>query len=405
MPWNEPSNNGNNHDPWGNKGNKKDQGPPDLDKFISELIKKIRGFIPHKKSQKAWQRSQSPEFNHSGAAIGIIAVALLIIWFLSGFFIINQAEEGVMLRFGEYSSTLQPGLHWMARFIDTKYLVDVQKIYSFSLQGDFLTKSADQNDLVNPYVPAIKKAVTLGDQSKNLVNVELNVQYRIADPRAYLFNVVDPDSTIQEVAAGALSDIVGQMKLDEVLTIGRENLSGGVLARIKQVLLPYHTGFEVITVTLRKAQAPDQVKSAFNDVNSADQEKATTIQQAQAYASKVIPVAQGIAARMLAEATAYQQQVVLTAQANIAKYEAILKVYSIAPLVTEQRMYFETMQAILQHTSKILIDSNANNLIYLPIDKLMNKESSEDTTEAPRLPTLSFDQAGNNKEGVSNDVN
>src|SRR6185295_11165772 len=133
---------------------------------------------------------------------------------------------------------------------------------------------------------------------------------------------------------------------------------------------------------------------AFNDVNSADQEKATTIQQAQAYASKVIPVAQGIAARMLAEATAYQQQVVLTAQANIAKYEAILKVYSIAPLVTEQRMYFETMQAILQHTSKILIDSNANNLIYLPIDKLMNKESSEDTTEAPRLPTLSFDQAG-----------
>src|SRR5579862_7471616 len=242
MPWNEPSNNGNNHDPWGNKGNKKDQGPPDLDKFISELIKKIRGFIPHKKSQKAWQRSQSPEFNHSGAAIGIIAVALLIIWFLSGFFIINQAEEGVMLRFGEYSSTLQPGLHWMARFIDTKYLVDVQKIYSFSLQGDFLTKSADQNDLVNPYVPAIKKAVTLGDQSKNLVNVELNVQYRIADPRAYLFNVVDPDSTIQEVAAGALSDIVGQMKLDEVLTIGREILSGGVLTRIKQGLLPYHTG-------------------------------------------------------------------------------------------------------------------------------------------------------------------
>jgi membrane protease subunit HflK len=271
---------------------------------------------------------------------------------------------------------MQPGLHWIARFIDKKYLVDVRKIYSFSLEGDFLTKSSEQNDLQNQYTVESTKKLTSADQSKNLVNVELTVQYRIHDPRKYLFNVVDPDGTIKSVAAGALSDMVGQMKLDEVLTTGRENLSSGVMERIKNVLAPYNVGLEVIAVTLRKVQAPNQVREAFNDVNRADQDKATYIQQAQAYASKVVPLAQGVAARTLADANAYQQKVTLNAEANIAKYQALLKVYATAPEVTKQRMYIETMQHIFQKTSKILVDVNANNLIYLPIDKLISQTSS-----------------------------
>ncbi len=367
MPWNEPNGNSSHKDPW--SGKKGFSGPPDLDKFLRELLKKLSVLFALKKGNIPWQPSMNQEV---GFVFGVMGVVIAIAWMLSGLFIVNPAEEAVILRFGQYSDVMQPGLHWFARFIDTKYLVDVQKIYSFSLQGDFITKSSDQNDLPN-VIGTTKKISDMSDQSKNLVNVELNVQYRISDPRAYLFNVVDPDATIKAVASSALSDMVGQMKLDEVLTTGRETLSSGILERVKRVLTSYNSGLEVITVTLRKVQAPDQVRAAFSDVNRADQDKATYVQQAEAYASKVVPIAQGMAARILADANAYQQQIVLHAQANVAKYQAVLQVYKAAPEITRDRMYLETMETVLQNTSKILIDSNAgNNLIYLPLDKLGN---------------------------------
>lgn len=365
MPWNEPGGNGKNNDPWGGK---KNDGPPALDKMLSDFFKKLNSaFLGKKGPTPAWQSSGTP--HPMGFVFVVLAFVILLAWFLSGIFIVNPAEQGVVLRFGKYSETMQPGIHWIPRFIDKKYLVDVQKNYSFSIEGDFLTKSSEKADvqLLNP------------DQSKNLVSVQLSVQYRISNPRMYLFNVVNPDETIKSVTAAALSDIVGQMKLDDVLTIGQENLSSGVKERITKVLAPYHAGLEVLAVTLRKVQAPNQVRDAFNDVNQADQDKATYIQQAQAYASRELPLAQGVAARILADANAYQQKVILNAKANIAKYEALLKVYKDAPDVTKERMYLETMQTIFQKTSKVLVDVNtSNNLIYLPIDKLL---TSAKTTE------------------------
>lgn len=390
MPWNEPGGNGKNNDPWGGK---KGDGPPALDKIFSDFLKKLNGLFFGKSGNSSWQ----PSSNHSvGFIAAILGAVILLAWFLGGLFIVNPAEEAVILRFGKYSTVMQPGLHWIARFIDKKYLVDVRKIYSFSLEGDFLTKSSEQNDLQNQYTVESTKKLTSADQSKNLVNVELTVQYRISDPRRYLFNVVDPDGTIKSVAAGALSDMVGQMKLDEVLTTGRENLSSGVMERIKSVLAPYNIGLEVVAVTLRKVQAPNQVREAFNDVNRADQDKATYIQQAQAYASKVVPLAQGVAARTLADANAYQQKVTLNAEANIAKYQALLKVYSTAPEVTKQRMYIETMQHILQKTSKVLVDVNAgNNLIYLPIDKLLSQKTNTTENAVPVPTTLTNEEVKN----------
>jgi membrane protease subunit HflK len=385
MPWNEPGGNGRNNNPWG--GNK-DQGPPALDKILNDFIKKLRAMLSGKKNTgSSWQPSNNQSLGFLAAVIG---GAILILWFLSGLFIVNPAEEAVILRLGKYSDVVQPGLHWFARFIDTKYVLDVRKIYSFSLQGDFLTKSSEQKDMPIQVESTKKQPYTSLDQSKNLVNVELNVQYRIRDPRNYLFSVVDPDSTIKEVASGALSDIVGQMKLDDVLTTGRENLSSGVLERIRKVIAPYNAGIEVVAVTLRKVQAPDQVREAFSDVNRADQDKATYIQQAQAYASKVVPIAQGMAARTLADANGYQQQAVLIAQANIAKYQALVKVYATAPEVTRQRMYLETMQKVLQNTSKVLVDSNVgNNLIYLPLDKLMNRDIQKVSANDDAAPSPS----------------
>ena len=159
MPWNEPGGNGKNNDPWG--GNK-NQGPPALDKVFSDLLKKINGLFKGKQGQ--WQPNQK---HGIGLLFSIFFGIILVVWFLSGLFIVNPAEEAVVLRFGKYSEILQPGLHWIARFVDTKYLVDVQKIYSFSLQEDYLTKSAEQNDLIQ--VDSGKKADDSLDQSKNLV--------------------------------------------------------------------------------------------------------------------------------------------------------------------------------------------------------------------------------------------
>lgn len=380
MPWNEPGKN-NNQDPWGGR---RDQGPPDLDKILGNFIKKLRALLTNKKSDGSsstpWKPSGSKE---AGYILGLVVGVLFVLWFLSGLFIVNPAEEAVILRLGKYTETLQPGLHWFARFIETKYMVDVQKIYSFSLQGDFLTKSSDQNDLPGQVIQldSSKKAPGAPDQSKNLVNVELNVQYRISDPQAYLFNIVNPDDTIQQVASGALSDIIGTMKLDDALTTGREFLSSAVLDRSKEVLKNYNSGLEVLAVTLRKVQAPDQVRAAFNDVNRADQDRSTYIQQAQAYASKVVPIAQGNAARTLADATGYQQQVVLQAQANVARYQAVLKVYTTSPDVTRERMYLDTLQTVLQNTTKILVDVNGgNNLLYLPLDKLLKQKEAENAS-------------------------
>ncbi len=373
MAWNQPGNGDNNHqDPWGNK---KNASPPDLDKLLGQFISKLRSLFSQKpgfQNRKGWQPS-----GHSrelGMGLGLVTGVMIVGWFLSGLYIVNPAEQAVILRFGHFAEVQQPGLHWMARFIDTRYAVDVQKIYSFSLQGDFLTKSSEQSDLPNQVAPTDIAQNNTSDKSKNLVNVELSVQYRVADPRAFLFNVVNPDDTIKQVADGAISDVIGQMKLDEVLTTGREFLSSGVLDRIKHILGGYNTGLAVVNVTLRRVMAPEQVKEAFNDVNRADQDKATYVQQAQAYASKVVPLAQGNAARMLADATGYQQQVVLHAQADIAKFQALLGAYQTSPEVTRERLYLETMQTIFKNTSKVLVDSSGgNNVLYLPIDQFIKQ--------------------------------
>ena len=368
MSWNEPGGNNKQDDPWNKKHDQ------DFDQVIAKFIHKLCNGFGFKKNKNNPNDPILPSSRRYG--IIITAVVLIAIWGLSGFYIVNPAEKAVVLRLGKYVDVYPPGLHWIARFIETKYLVDTQKIYSFSLDGDFLTKSSEQGDLPKQSVEVTPTDARsdINDQSKNLVNVELNVQYRVSDPRAYLFYVVSPNEKVPQIAAGSLSAAIGQMKLDDVLTTGREFLSSTVFEATKQILSTYNAGVEVVAVTLRKAQAPDQVRAAFNDVNRADQDKATYIQQAQAYASKIIPLAQGMAARALADATGYQQKVVLTAQANIARYQALLNVYSLSPEVTRERMYLETIQTILSHTTKVLIDSNAsNNLLYLPLDKLLKQ--------------------------------
>lgn len=390
MPWNEPGDK-NKQDPWGDKRN---QSPPDLEKILSEFLRKMRTLLFRVKNTAPIPPHAHFPVKEYRFGLALLFGLITIMWVAAGIFIVNPAEEAVILRFGQFSDVVQPGLHWYARFIETKYTVDVQKINSFSIQSDFLTKSSDQSDLPSSSIQITdnKKNSGLSDQSKNLVNVELNVQYRISGPNAYLFAVVNPDETIKEIASSALSDVIGTMKLDDVLTTGREMVSSSVFNRVKEVLARYRTGLEVMAVTLRKVQAPDQVRAAFNDVNRADQDRSTYIQQAQAYASKVLPLAQGDAARILADANGYQQQVVLDAQAQVVRYQALLKAYIAAPVVTRERLYLDTMQTILERTTKIVVDANSNNMLYLPLDRQVAAPLAVNSPNTlPALPSLNLE--------------
>lgn len=365
-------------DPWKNKNN---ASPPDLDKLIANFINKIF------KSLRVSTPGSAGGVTGSGVwgfLAMVVLIVLLAIWALAGLFIVNPAEEAVVLRFGRYVETVSPGLHWIPRLVDTKRTVDIQKIYSFPLQGDFLTKSPDMNEDGQVCMPtASPHGDGCSDQSKNLVDVELNVMYRISNPRQNLYGIVGPDETIKQFAESALSEVTGAMQLDEVLTTGRETLASGVLTRLQSALKNYQSGLDVVAVTLRKVQAPDQVRAAFNDVNRAVQDKKTAINQAEAYASKVIPEAKGAAARTLADAGAYEKRILLMAEANIARYKALLQVYQETPEVTRSRLYFDAFEQVLQKTPKILVDSDRSgghsNVFYLPLDRLMSRQTVKAT--------------------------
>lgn len=388
MAWNEPGNNNQQQDPWRDKR----QGPPDLDQLIRQWLKKLAQWLKLERSTQPLGWGSLQQHPRWGTLGSIILALLLVFWFIGGIFIVDPSEEAVVLRFGKYIDTLGPGLHWLPMFIDSRTLVDVEKIHSFTLEGNFLTKSSEQ--LTSTAVAVQEGNANVTDKDKNLVFIEMNIQYHIDDPRAYLFQIVDPDDTINQAATSALSDVVGQMKLDEVLTDGRGLLNSGVLTRLKQLLNRYQPGLTVVTVTIRRVQPPDQIRVAFNDVIKAGQQQQTYIQRARAYASKVIPIAQGDAARIVANANAYRAQVTLGAKAHIAQYEALLKAYLVAPEITSERLYLDTMQRVLGHTSKILVDNTGNPIfISLSSPGYGAQQDSATFSANPRaavtLPTLS----------------
>lgn len=349
-------------DPWGREGGQ----PPELDKLLSGLMNKLQRMFgsrrPSSKEPSAPLKAKS--------LVVFIVVILLLVWAAFGFFIVSPAEEAVQLRFGQYQDTLSSGPHWIPPLIDSYDKVDVQRVNSFEFNVDLLTKATESSSAAQP---ASQTAAGDDDTDKNVVNIELSVQYRIADPKLYLFNVANGEKTLAEIAQARVSTVVGQMSLDDVITTGRAQVAALVQRDIQQIMDEYQTGMLVLAVNVRKAQAPEEVADAFLDVVQAGQDEQRYIQQAQAYASKVLPIAQGAKSRVLADAAAYKEKVILTAQGDVAKYLALLKVYQISPQVTEQRLYIETLQNVLKNTQKVLLDAKSgNNVFYLPLDKLPN---------------------------------
>ena len=344
MAWNEPGNNGKNNDPWKQGG--RDQGPPDLDEVFRNFGKKFGGIFGGGKS------SGGSSNGGASAALVLVLIVAALVWAFSGFYTIKESERGVVLRFGQYNSEVGPGIHWKPTFIDTVLPVDVTSVRTLRSDGFMLT------------------------QDQNLVRVTFEIQYRVFNARLYKFSVVDADSSLHQATDAALRYVIGHSIMDDVLTRGREVVRQNTRQELEGIIEPYKMGIALVDVNFRDARPPEEVRDAFDDAIKAQEDQERFIQEAQAYAREIEPRARGQVNRVMQEAEAYKQQIVLKAQGEVARFEKLLPEYLAAPKVTRDRMYLETMEQVYSNTSKVMVDvKNGNNIMYLPLEKMLNQGS------------------------------
>lgn len=366
MAWNEPGGS-KDKDPWGNRG--KDQGPPDLDEVVRKMKQKLNGVFGGKGGKSGGGGEGATPIRGGGAGgIGIVILLLIGAWLAYDMVhIVQPAERGVVLRFGKYVDTMQPGLNFrLPRPLEKVILVNVAQnrdvlIGYRSSAGDRSTKSAS--------VPSEALMLT---RDENIVDVRFAIQYNIKSASDYVFKVKDPDLTLREATESAVREIVGKSDMDFVLKEGRSDIVERVKQLIQKTLDNYGAGLMILSVNMQDAQPPGEVQHAFDDAVKAREDQQRVINEAEAYANDVLPKARGAAARQIEEASAYKEQVVAQAEGEAQRFERILAEYKKAPEVTRQRLYIETMERVLGSSSKVLVDvKGGNNMFYLPLDKMM----------------------------------
>ena len=358
MAWNEPGNNGKNNDPWKQGG--RDQGPPDLDEVFRNFGKKFGGVFGGGKSGGSNNNSSG-----IGALFGLILVVAALVWAFSGFYTIQTAERGVILRFGQYHSEVTAGIHWKPTFVDTVIPVDVDEVRTLRTDGFMLT------------------------QDQNLVRVTFEVQYKVLDPMLYLFSVADADNSLKEATDSALRFVIGHSIMDDVLTRGREVVRQNTRAELESIIEPYKMGLSVVDVYFRDARPPEEVRAAFDDAIAAQEDQERFVKEADAYAREIEPRARGQVNRVMQEAEAYKQQIVLKAQGEVARFDKLLPEYIAAPKVTRDRIYLETMEQVYSNTSKVLVDvKNGNNIMYLPLDKMLGNQGGASENNQSSSPVI-----------------
>ena len=319
--------------------------PPDLDKVVANF-KKFRGRMP---------------------SVTIIIIIVVAAWLLSGIYIVEPEEVGVVKRFGEYSRTTPSGPHYHLPYpVETVTKPNVTNVRRFEI--GFRT--------VNPGPPAQYRPVTdealmlTGDE--NIIDIWFIVQYRIRDAQHYLFNVADPSKTVRDAAEAAMREVIGRNKIDEALTAGKFKIQQDTEKSLQTILEKYESGLEVVAVQLQEVHPPQEVRAAFKDVASAREDRNKFINQAEGYANDLVPKAKGQAAEMVAKAEAYKSQKVNTAQGDTARFLSVLKEYKKAKDVTRKRLYLEAMEEVLASAKKVVLDSGNKDVVpLLPLTELM----------------------------------
>ena len=391
MAWNQPGNNGQDRDPWGSSNNQggnsggngnkggREQGPPDLDDIFRKLSKKLGGLGGGKGGLGGGSGSQGPRGPMGGRIVGIVAAAAVIIWAASGFYTIKEAERGVVTRFGKFSHLVEPGLNWKPTFIDNVQAVNVESVRELAASGVMLTSD------------------------ENVVRVEMNVQYRVTDPERYLFSVTSADDSLRQATDSALRGVIGKYTMDRILTEGRTVIRSDTQRELEETIRPYNMGITLLDVNFQTARPPEEVKAAFDDAIAARENEQQYIREAEAYTNEVQPRANGQAQRILEEARAYKTQTVLEAQGEVARFAKILPEYKAAPEITRERLYIETMEKVLSHTRKVLVNDKGSNLMVLPLDQMLKgarapaaKSDSSGASDLLRLPPASSSNSASN---------
>jgi membrane protease subunit HflK len=364
MAWNEPGND--DKDPWKNKGGK-NQGPPDLDELLNDLGKKVTGIFGGKTTKGGSGKS------FSSIGLSILLIIGMVVYAFSGFYTIKEAEQGLVLRFGQYSGTVEPGLRWKWTFIDRIIPVDMQSTREMPSSGFMLT------------------------QDENVVRVEMQIQYRVVDARKYIFSVTNAVDSLNQSLDSALRYVVGHAAMDDILTSGRESIRQQVWEELDKIIEPYNLGLIIVDVNFKDARPPNEVKDAFDDAISAQEDEVRFLREAEAYARGIEPRARGRVKRMEQEALAYKAQRVLDAEGEVAKFEKLLPEYLAAPEVTRQRLYIATMEKVYSNTSKVMVDvDGGNSMMYLPLDKIIQQQNSTNRNSAVSKPYAPVNQQSNN---------
>jgi membrane protease subunit HflK len=344
------------------------QGPPDLDELWRDFNRKLGSLFGGGRGGRGQggggtSGGFSPNPKSTGIGVGLVFGVAVLIWLGTGFFIVQEGQQAVITQFGRYHSTVGAGFNWRLPYpIQRHETVFVTQLRSVDIGRDAI-------------VPAtgIRESSML-TEDENIVDIKFVVQYRLSDPRAYLFESRDPDAAVVRAAETAVREVVGKMKMDAVLAEERDQIAPRVRALMQTILDRYHVGIEIAGVNLQQGgvRPPEQVQAAFDDVLKASQERDRAKNEAEAYANDVVPRARGTAARLIEEAEGYKARVVAQAEGDAQRFKAILAEYQKAPQVTRERMYIDVMQEVYANATKVIVDSRAGSqLLYLPLDKLM----------------------------------
>ena len=336
MSWNDNGKNGS-RDPWGNKND-----APDIDEAIKKFKSLIGSFVGG--SGGGDSSGSSPSFKK---ILPSALVVLIVLYSALGIYTVDAQEEAVILRFGKYSTTKGPGIHWNPPFIDNRFIVNTEKLFTHTTNSSILTKD------------------------ENIVNVETAVQYKRSNPVFYLLEAASPEDSIAQASESALRHVVGSNSMDNVLTTGREQIAIDVRKRLQERLNAYFTGIEVVTVSIRESRPPEAVREAFDDVVKAREDEVTLRNEAETYANEVVPIARGAAKRAIQDAEGYKAKVIAEAEGEATRFDQLLKEYSKAPDVTRKRLYIDAVQSVMSNSTKVMIDvKDGNNIMMLPLDQV-----------------------------------
>lgn len=353
---------------WRIFNNGRNDGPPDLDELWRDFNRKLGGLFGGRGggSRGNGERPpggplQPPDMKSAGIGIGLIGGVLVLVWLGSGFFIVQEGQQGVVTSFGRYSHTADAGFQWRFPYpFQAHETVSVTQLRSVEVGRSTVAQATGLRDS------------SMLTQDENIIDIRFTVQYRLSDARAYLFENRNPDDAVVLAAESAVREIVGRSRVDSVLYEQRDAVAADLVKSIQAQLDRLKAGIVITNVNVQNVQVPEQVQAAFNDAVKASADRDRFKNEGEAYASDVIPKAQGTASRLREESEGYRARVVAQAEGDAQRFRSVLTEYQKAPAVTRDRLYIDTMQQIYSNVSKVMIDSRSgSNLLYLPLDRLL----------------------------------